>query len=135
MLQVCKRYNLISKEHNGDYLSNVLLKKKFELGLNSINIAPEFGQIETAVILSEMKKTDPSLIDDYFIICRDSKKWEKWVDKKFDPNKNKLKTINICGHYVFSKPEFLKLKQKLDEDVDIKIRNKIKKRINEIIKL
>ena len=53
MIKVCQKYNLMSKEHNGDYIPPSVIKEKFSLGLNAINIAPEFGEIETQVILEK----------------------------------------------------------------------------------
>ena len=47
MVAVAKQNNLKSKEHNGDYISEELIKLKMDSGLDSINIAPEFGLIET----------------------------------------------------------------------------------------
>lgn len=124
-LEVCKKYDIKSKEHNGDYLSNKDYKDRFDLGLDSINIAPEFGQIETLCYLKEMG----SDIEDYYKICHDSKRWEKWVDKDFVPSDNKKELIKICGHYVFSDKEFLNIKP----DIDIKIKNVIKDKLRELV--
>lgn len=124
-LKVCKKYDIKSKEHNGDYLSNKDYKDRFDLGLDSINIAPEFGQIETLCYLKEMG----SDIEDYYKICHDSKRWEKWVDKDFVPSDNKKELIKICGHYVFSDKEFLNIKP----DIDIKIKNVIKDKLRELV--
>ena len=67
MLELCKKYNLISKEHNGDWVSIELMKEKFNLGLECINIAPELGQIETKTILNIIKKLNRSdLFEKYY---------------------------------------------------------------------
>ena len=42
MIAVARKYKLISKEHNGDYIPVEVIKEKFSLGLDCINIAPEF---------------------------------------------------------------------------------------------
>jgi len=118
MISVCKKYGKKSKEHNGDYLSGKEYKDRFDLGLDSINIAPEFGQIETKCYLEEMGDD----IEDYFQICYDSKRWEKWVDKDFLPYHNKKELIEICGHYVFSDEKFISIKPNIDE----KIKNTLK---------
>ena len=47
MINIAKKYKFKTKEHNGDYLSKELINNKFKLGLDSINVAPEFGRIET----------------------------------------------------------------------------------------
>ena len=54
MVSVCKKFGKKSKEHNGDYLSTEEYKDRFDLGLDSINIAPEFGQLETQCYVDEM---------------------------------------------------------------------------------
>ena len=38
MVNLAKKYNFISKEHNGDYIPVSIIKEKFDLGLDSINI-------------------------------------------------------------------------------------------------
>ena len=56
MVDVVKRHGLLSKEHNGDYIPTSIIKEKFSLGLDSINIAPEFGLIETNTYLDFINK-------------------------------------------------------------------------------
>jgi len=123
MISVCKKYGKKSKEHNGDYLSNKEYKDRFDLGLDSINIAPEFGQLETLCYLEEMGED----IDEYYNICYESKRWEKWVDETFIPEDNKRELIEICGHYVFSDKSFLDIKP----DIDLKIRKTLKIKLDE----
>ena len=131
MITVCKKYDVISKEHNGDYLPTSLIFDKFMCGLDSINLAPEFGQIETKTYLMEIK--DENLFDDFFNICHKSKKWEKWVDKTFDPLTQKEQLINICGHYVFSNEEFIaKIKKRIQIDIDQVIKDNIKTKLKEL---
>jgi len=121
MIKVCEKFGKKSKEHNGDYLSNDEYKVRFDMGLDSINIAPEFGQLETLCYLEEMGED----IDEYYDICYESKRWEKWVDKDFDPEDNKKELIKICGHYVLSDKKFLKLKPDIDTEIKQKIKNKL----------
>ena len=134
MVKVAKKHGMISKEHNGDYLTNELVKSKFNNGLDCINIAPEFGQIETKIILDIIKTDYPDLLDEFYNICYDSKRWVKWVDSNFIPEENKEEIINISGHYVFSEPKFIELKNKLgDGDLDSEVQQAIYNRINELI--
>ena len=121
-IDVCKYWNILSKEHNGDYLSNQEMKDKFSVGLDAINIAPEFGQFETLCYLEEMGDD----IEDYYKICYDSKRWEKWVSSDFIPNKNKKELIKICGHYVLSDEAFKNIKPNIDEKIKSAIKNKLK---------
>jgi hypothetical protein len=130
MIDVCKHHNLISKEHNGDYIPVSTIKEKFDLGLDSINIAPEFGLIETQTYLDNIKEN--IIFDEYWKICYESKKWEKWVNKDFDPYINKEELIKICGHYVLSDPKFLLEIKSQFLDIDQKIKNNIKTKLNEL---
>ena len=125
MIRIVKDYGLLSKEHNGDYLPVNLIKEKFSLGLDSINIAPEFGQIETATYLNKIKKEKLELLNVLWKICYNSKRWEKWVDNNFDPFVQKEELINICGHYVLSHPDFVKKIKSNFENIDSEIQHNI----------
>jgi len=120
MLNVAKHWDLISKEHNGDYIPINLIKEKMDLGLDSINIAPEFGLIETLSYIEGGIN-----IDKFWKICYDSKRWEKWVDNSFDPINQKIDLIKICGHYVLSNSEFIKIKPNIDQQIKTNIKNKL----------
>ena len=55
-IQVTKNYGLMSKEHNGDYLTDSFdVEIRFDVGLDAINIAPEYGQIESEFYLELCK--------------------------------------------------------------------------------
>ena len=131
MISIVKSHGFISKEHNGDYLPPKLIKEKFHMGLDSINIAPEFGQIETKVVLDKIKEDSPYLFEEFYKLCFDSKRWVKWVSSDFKPEENKEEIINICGHYVISNPNFIKLKSKLNV-TDKEIKDKIKNKLDDI---
>lgn len=134
MVAICKAYGLISKEHNGDYLTNDIISSKFDNGLNAINIAPEFGQLETQVYIEETQRL--KLFDIFFDICYKSGKWVKWIDKSFVPESNKEKLVNICGHYVLSDPRFLKeIAPHISASVTEKVKQTIRNRLNELISL
>lgn len=123
MVKVAKEWNFLSKEHNGDYIPAELIKEKMNLGLDSINIAPEFGLLETNSYLKEGID-----IDKFWKICYDSKRWVKWVDDSFDPINQKEDLIKICGHYVLSHPDFISIKP----DIDGIVKQNIKKKLYEL---
>ncbi len=129
MIQLCKKYNLISKEHNGDWVDCKTIKEKFENGLECINIAPELGEIETNTILNEIYNIKNEfqrnkIFEQFYKICYESKRWKKWVSNSFNPEENKEKLIKICGHYVLSNKSFLNLKKEL-YNIDLKIKENI----------
>jgi hypothetical protein len=130
MINIAKKHNLISKEHNGDYIPVSIIKEKFNLGLDSINIAPEFGLIETQTYLDNIK--EDIILDKFFNICYESKKWVKWVNNDFDPFTNKIDLIKICGHYVLSTPQFLYDIKSNFPNIDKEIQNNINNKLNEL---
>ena len=121
-IDICRYWKVLSKEHNGDYLSNQEMRDKFNVGLDAINIAPEFGQLETLCYLEHMGDD----IQKYYDICYKSKRWEKWVSKDFVPSDNKKELIKICGHYVLSDKKFLDMKPDIDDKIKLTIKNKLK---------
>ncbi len=106
------------KEHNGDYLQTPELQIRFQNGLNSINIGPEIAQIETMTYLKHMTEIQ---IDEFYKICLDSKKWERWISDDFDFS-DKKKLIEVCGHYCFNLYDM----PKVDDIVKKNIKNKLK---------
>ena len=126
MIDVCKEYGVLSKEHNSDYLDINNLKSRFNEGLDAVNIAPELGQIQTQVYL---ENTSKDLFEEFFKQCLMSKKWIKWVDSSFDPYKNKKELILTCGHYVFAQ-DFVQnnfscndINNQVEENITLRVRS------------
>ena len=126
MVNICNKYEVSSKEHNGDYLSNRDIKIRFVSGLDAINIAPEFGVIETKIILEQCNE---SAFNEIYDICLAGEKWKKWVDNSFDPLKEKRQLIEICGHY-----HNKELKQIVGVSDEL-IKAKLKKSLNNLFNL
>ena len=94
----------MSKEHNGDYLIDSFdVQIRYESGLDAINIAPEFGQIESEFYLEQCK--DSSLFDVLYEICYTSGKWKKWIPDVNRVSKDQI--IMTCCHYILSDKNFL----------------------------
>jgi len=130
MIEVARSYDMLSKEHNGDYIPVEVIKEKFSLGLDCINIAPEFGLIETLTYLSEIK--DDRLFERFWQICYDSKKWVKWVSPGFDPYYNREQLVKICGHYVLSYPKFISDIKSQFPGIDEKVKANVTKKLNQL---
>ena len=134
MINICKKYNILMKEHNTDYLSNEALSWHPKLGIHAANVAPEFGVIETRAIIKivdelRLKNLKERLLN----ISLNSGKWKKWMIK--DSGASDYDKSLIAGHYVFSNPEFIELKdilrktlkKKKNLDLDTHLKNEIKK--------
>lgn len=133
MIEVSKKYNLIAKEHNGDWISSDIVKNKEKAGLTCINIAPEFGEIESSVLITKFKQ-NPEDLESFFKICYESNTWRKWVSPDFNPFTNKEKLIKICGHYNFTNYTFLDIKSKY-QNIDNDICKAIKYRLMELLEI
>jgi len=108
MTEVCRKYNVTSKEHNGDYLSFLEIKERAEQGLDCINIAPEFGVTQTRVMLDNQMID----LDESFSTCLEVNKFSKWLpeDKKQNPSKRLI--VEVSGHYCFTKEPFFNSTEK-----------------------
>jgi len=131
MLDLAKKYNMIAKEHNGDWVALSTIQRKYEIGLTCINIAPEFGEIESRVILNRIKQSSSEDYECLYKICLESGKWKKWVSSDFDYENNKDDIILTCGHYNFTNDEFLKIKEKYP-NIDNEIRDSIYDKLLEL---
>ena len=127
-IYLSRTYGLINKEHNGDYLKTDLIHKKFDHGLDTINIAPEFGQMQTKIYWNNLNSKERSK---FYKLCLDSGRWKKWVDEDFDYETEVEALINICGHYVFSHPKFEIIKP---EGLEQEINTAVSERISEILR-
>ena len=120
MTSLCKEFNLLSKEHNGDYLSFNDIKFRFMNGLDSLNIGPEIAQIETKAILEELNSKD---IDRWYLECVKSNKWKRWQTDNFNID-NKEQVIKVCGHYTRQRVKL--------PDFDQKIKSRLKVKLEEL---
>ena len=119
MLQICNKYNVMMKAHNTDYLSTDALNWHPRLGIHAVNVAPEFGVAETKSFLEVLNENNLSDLSEKFLkVSFDSKKWEKWL--KPNSNLNDKEKAILSGHYVFSKPEFIDLKNEASYELKSK---------------
>lgn len=132
-IRLCNSYGKLSKEHNGDYLNVSEITQKFQLGLSAINIAPEFGTIESDTLWSNFNEQDQ---DRFFKLAVNSKKWQKWFKHSFNPEKNKELLVKMCGHYVFEHPDFQDIKLNyhgIDQQILINLEFKINSILEEVL--
>lgn len=119
---VAKKYGVGLKEHNGDYLADEILLEHPALGVTAMNVAPEFGTVETQAYL-KLIDTEERLVKQGLIaepsklgtVLREeavaSGRWKKWmVDGKdkltaeeiFKDKELTLLITEISGHYTFN---------------------------------
>ena len=158
---IAKKYHVGLKEHNGDYLDDVILLQHPAWGVTAMNVAPEFGTVETQAYL-KLSEVEDSLYAEGLISDKSnialvltteavkSGRWKKWmVDGK---DKLSIKEIledkelarlitEISGHYTFNnllvKAEIAKLYDNLSQsgiDGERYVVNKIKDSIDNYVK-
>ena len=122
MCSIVHDYGLLAKEHNSDYLSESEFKERKECGVNSFNIAPEFGVLETKTLMNILLDADIKLYKEFVQICYESNKWKKWVDS----NPSLEKAALICGHYNFANQRVTEIKALASNILSLDIDNHLK---------
>ena len=116
------RHGVGVKEHNGDYLPDSILLEHPYLGITAMNVAPEFGVVETRAYL-ELARVErrnlpaaqcsrlSEVMAEYAV---KSERWRKWVmgdvaraDVAAVLQNRELtaQITDICGHYTYEIPE------------------------------
>jgi len=128
MATICHSFGLKTKEHNSDYLSVEEFVQRRKAGVDSFNIAPELGLTETKRVL-ELLTAKPDLREEFIELCIRSGTWTKWIE----PEAERERITSVCGHYVFSTPEFKSIVARLGNDkFDDEIRLAILRKLNYI---
>ncbi len=140
VIELVNKFGIYMKEHNADYLTNETINWHPRLGIHAANVAPEFGVKETEAFMHILESNNLNyLVSEFIDIAYASNKWEKWIikNKKYD----KRTLAIICGHYIFSKPAFIELKEKAKKelikkniDIDFSLKEAIKESIMRYVK-
>ncbi len=109
------------KEHNGDYLADAILLEHPVLDITAMNVAPEFGVVETRSYL-ELYKVEQRCVAEEKRSCLKEKmsleaiksqRWRKWVvgeaadysvEQVLEDNELSAQITDICGHYTYEIP-------------------------------
>lgn len=123
------------KEHNTDYLEEHFLLQHRLSGITSANVAPEFGVLESKMLLKlaleeELLKEKGKIshisgFKEVFISrSLATGKWQKWLDRErgnvnLENDYWRLKLTGICGHYVFADPEVRQKRRMMMENLKV----------------
>jgi hypothetical protein len=119
MLKMLSKYNLRMKEHNADYLSDDSLAWHLRYGIHAANVAPEFGVVETRTLLEVAKNNGCDyFVEKFSMIVLENRKWEKWLLE--DSLASDFDKVEIAGHYHFSDPEILEVREKMAKNLAAK---------------
>lgn len=103
LVEICNEYKVYLKGHNADYLlgKNVLTKHP-EIGVHSINIAPELGVTETENLFWILHSNNmQEEVLKFEKLAVESGKWKKWLYHKERDVPIRKKAV-IAGHYVLA---------------------------------
>ncbi|MBF0141509.1 MAG: class II D-tagatose-bisphosphate aldolase, non-catalytic subunit [Magnetococcales bacterium] len=133
IVDLCDQHGVWLKEHNTDYLSDEALSWHPKLGIHAANVAPEFGVAETNALITLMNHNGHHKErDDFLDLAFNSRKWEKWMMPQTHAD-DTMRAI-IAGHYVFSDPLCIEIKNKVqskipDIVIDDFLKNAVKNKI------
>ena len=158
---IAKKYHVGLKEHNGDYLDDVILLQHPAWGVTAMNVAPEFGTVETQAYL-KLSEVEDSLYAEGLISDKSnialvltteavkSGRWKKWmvdgkdklsIEEILEDKELARLITEISGHYTFNNPlvkaEIAKLYDNLSQsgiDGERYVVNKIKDSIDNYVK-
>lgn len=160
LADIAKKYNVGLKEHNGDYVNDYILLQHPALGITAMNVAPEFGQVETQAYLKLIKvenqlynqgkmKEKSNLEKVIQEEAVKSERWRKWmvgekvnltVEEILKDKELTYKITEISGHYTFDnelvKEETQRLFDNLEKtgvDGEKYVINKIKDSLNRYV--
>jgi D-tagatose-1,6-bisphosphate aldolase subunit GatZ/KbaZ len=125
LADTAKKYGVGLKEHNGDYLDDYIILDHPSLSITAMNVAPEFGYIETKAYLElirlEEKEVENGRLQDKSnlkaVMSREavnSGRWKKWligddvhlsVEAILREEELVATICEICGHYTYEKEE------------------------------
>jgi len=140
LVEIAARFGVGLKEHNGDYLSAATCRVHPDIGITGMNVAPEYGLVETDALL-ELEHLEQKLVREGWLKAADASDlrelllkltfekspWTKWMTKDIKVlgteviEKDaalRLLIGRVCGHYVYDRPEMLAARKRLYKNVD-----------------
>ncbi|SFQ05778.1 tagatose-6-phosphate kinase [Amycolatopsis rubida] len=112
LARVCADVGSSLKAHNADYLPAESLRRLMQRGVAAVNVAPEFGVVETRALLELLDELGLAAERDEFLrIAHASGAWRKWL--KPGTTTSDHERAVIAGHYVFATGEFRELKDRI----------------------
>lgn len=110
LVRICNKYGVDLKAHNCDYLTAEDWRLLSSIQIGGANVAPEYAVAETRAFLDILDKEGWRSVRERFLqIAYDSGKWRKWM--ALPTEAEEYKCAVIAGHYVFTMPEVVALRE------------------------
>ena len=137
---IAAKYHTGLKEHNGDYLSAATCRIHPDLGVSGMNVAPEFGLVQTEAYLA-LADLEGKLAREGWIADAAASNlrelllekafaqspWKKWMPAEVKSSTEKqikkdaalrLLIARVCGHYVYDDPDVSQAIGRLVENIN-----------------
>ena len=112
------------KEHNADYFTIEDIQQRIEAGVDSLNIAPQLGVMQTA-LLKEFAPTD--LWTTFSDLVYNQNYWQRWVPEGVT---DKDIAVNVSGHYLFNSQTYKDIIASIDYD---KFKSQLTQKITKLL--
>lgn len=99
------------KEHNADYFNLADIEKRIEAGIDSLNIAPQLGKMQTDLLTEMAGHTDEYKKFADLVYSKPSI-WSRWMS---NGSTDKDTAVSVSGHYHFATKEYQDAVAVIDE--------------------
>jgi hypothetical protein len=96
------------KEHNADYFVSTDIEKRIKAGVDSLNIAPQLGKVQTEILY---KVAPHQLWEEFSTHVYKQNFWQRWVQP--GETDKQLATL-VSGHYCFNSKEYASILNNID---------------------
>ena len=112
------------KEHNADYFTAEDIEQRLEAGIDSLNIAPQLGKVQT----DTLKEFAPyELWEKFADYVYSQNYWQRWVAEGVT---DKDIAVSVSGHYCFNSDEYRDIIASIDNS---KFNSKLSKKIEDLL--
>ena len=112
------------KEHNADYFTAHDIQQRIEAGVDSLNIAPQLGKLQTD-LLKEFAPKD--LWDIFADLVYSQPYWQRWVPEGVT---DKDTAVSVSGHYLFNSQAYKDIIASIDADM---FNSKLTRKIEDLL--
>lgn len=96
------------KEHNADYFTEEDIQRRIEAGVDSLNIAPQLGKVQTEV-LKEFAPEDLWVEFSNYVYSQNF--WQRWLPEGVT---DMDAAVLVSGHYCYNSPYYKKILESID---------------------
>ena len=135
LADITERHGIALKAHNCDYLEEQTVNGLVSAGVHAMNVAPEFGVVETRAFIEVLDDLDLRVqLERFLALAYESRSWSKWMAS--DTTASDYDRAVVAGHYVYSTDRFREIKQAAADvafaqgmEIDVRLRNAVERAI------